>query len=109
MNRINTILLLLFCSVYCLAQQATIPVPKPFQLKWHQAEMGAVFHYDLHVFDGVRYGQGNNRINPIEDYNIFNPTELNTDQWVLAAKAAGCKFAVLTATHKPVSVSGRVT
>ena len=47
-------LLLLFCSVYCLAQQATIPVPKPFQLKWHQAEMGAVFHYDLHVFDGVR-------------------------------------------------------
>ena len=45
---------------YCLAQQATIPVPKPFQLKWHQAEMGAVFHYDLHVFDGVRYGQGNN-------------------------------------------------
>lgn len=47
MNRINTILLLLFCSVYCLAQQATIPVPKPFQLKWHQAEMGAVFHYDL--------------------------------------------------------------
>ena len=74
MNRINTTLLLLFCSVYCLAQQATIPVPKPFQLKWHQAEMGAVFHYDLHVFDGVRYGQGNNRINPIEDYNIFNPT-----------------------------------
>lgn len=62
--------------------------------------MGAVFHYDLHVFDGVRYGQGNNRINPIEDYNIFNPTELNTDQWVLAAKAAGCKFAVLTATHE---------
>ena len=62
--------------------------------------MGAVFHYDLHVFDGIRYGQGNNRINPIEDYNIFNPTELNTDQWVQAAKAAGCKFAVLTATHE---------
>ncbi len=62
--------------------------------------MGAVFHYDLHVFDGVRYGQGNNRITPIEDYNIFNPTELNTDQSVQAAKAAGCKFAVLTATHE---------
>lgn len=62
--------------------------------------MGAVFHYDLHVFDGIRYGQGNNRINPIEDYNIFNPTRLNTDQWVQAAKAAGCKFAVLTATHE---------
>lgn len=39
----------------------------------------------MHVFDGIRYGQGNNRITPIEDYNIFNPTELNTDQWVQAA------------------------
>ena len=62
--------------------------------------MGAVFHYDLHVFDGIRYGQGNNRISPIEDYNIFNPTQLDTDQWIQAAKAAGCKFAVLTATHE---------
>ena len=73
---------------------------KPHQLKWHEAELGAVFHYDLHVFDGIRYGQGNNRINPIEDYNIFNPTELDTDQWIQAAKAAGCKFAILTATHE---------
>ena len=39
-------------------------------------------------------------VSPIEDYNIFNPTQLNTDQWVSAAKAAGCKFAVLTATHE---------
>ena len=100
MNKLNYTLLLLFFSTYCVAQQSNIPVPKPLQMKWHEAEMGAVFHYDLHVFDGIRYGQGNNRINPIEDYNIFNPTELNTDQWVQAAKAAGCKFAVLTATHE---------
>lgn len=78
----------------------SIPVPKPHQVKWHDAELGAVFHYDLHVFDGKRYGQGTNRINPIEDYNIFNPTKLDTDQWVKAAKDAGCKFAILTATHE---------
>lgn len=76
------------------------PVPAPHQLKWHEAEMGVVFHYDLHVFDGLVYGQGNNRINPVEDYNIFNPTQLDTDQWIQAAKAAGAKFAVLTATHE---------
>ncbi len=80
--------------------QSTIVTPKPHQLKWHEAEMGAVFHYDLHVFDGIRYGQGNNRLNPIEDINIFNPENLDTDQWVLAAKSAGCKFAILTATHE---------
>ena len=78
----------------------SLPVPAPHQLKWHEAEMGAVFHYDLHVFDGVRYGQGNNRIQPIEDYNIFSPDSLDTDQWIRAAKSAGCKFAVLTATHE---------
>ena len=50
--------------------------------------------------DGLVYGQGNNRINPVEDYNIFNPTQLDTDQWIQAAKAAGAKFAVLTATHE---------
>ena len=36
-----------------------------------RSQLGVVFHYDLHVFDGLVYGQGNNRINPIEDYNIF--------------------------------------
>lgn len=46
------------------------------------------------------YGQGNNRINPIEDYNIFHPDKLDTDQWIQAAKAAGAKFAILTATHE---------
>lgn len=100
MKKLHYFILFIFCTVTCLAQQQNIPVPKPHQLKWHEAELGAVFHYDLHVFDGIRYEQGNNRINPIEDYNIFNPTKLNTDQWVQAAKAAGCKFAVLTTSHE---------
>lgn len=82
------------------AQSPEIPAPAPRQLKWHEAEMGVVFHYDLHVFDGKAYSQGDNRINPVEDYNIFNPEHLDTDQWVLAAKAAGAKFAILTATHE---------
>lgn len=82
------------------AEADSIPVPKPHQVKWHEAEIGAVFHYDLHVFDGIRYGQGNNRLNPIEDYNIFNPEKLDTDQWIKAAADAGCRFAILTATHE---------
>lgn len=92
--------MVLAAAMPAAAAQEEIPVPAPHQVKWHDAELGAVFHYDLHVFDGIRYGQGNNRINPIEDYNIFNPTKLDTDQWVKAAKDAGCKFAILTATHE---------
>ena len=38
---------------------------------------------------GKIYNQGNNRIKPVEDYNVFNPVKLDTDQWLAAAKAAG--------------------
>lgn len=82
------------------AQKTVFPLPTPEQVRWHEAELGVIFHYDLHVFDQVRYSQAANRIIPIADYNIFNPQQLNTDQWVLSAKNAGAKFAVLTATHE---------
>ena len=97
-----TFLLLLgmSCPVANAAKDHEGPVPAAHQLKWHEAELGVVFHYDLHVFDGQVYGQGNNRITPVEDYNIFHPDSLDTDQWILAAKAAGAKFAILTATHE---------
>ncbi len=99
MKKIWMILYVMLCTVVCVAQPH-LPKPTASQLAWQNAEMGVVFHYDLHVFDGKVYGQGYNRINPIEDYNIFNPTHLNTDQWIEAAKAAGAKFAILTATHE---------
>ena len=83
-----------------IASDIDYPVPAAHQLKWHEAELGVVFHYDLHVFDNEIYNQTANRINPVEDYNMFNPTELDTDQWVRAAKEAGAKFAIITATHE---------
>lgn len=88
-----------FFALKALAQPE-IPLPTQAQLTWQQAELVAVFHYDLHVFDGKKYNQHENRIMPIPDYNIFNPTKLNTDQWIKAAKDAGCKIAILTATHE---------
>ena len=106
MNMKKTLLTLLTLFALCATTTAARntdnegPHPAPHQLKWHEAELGVVFHYDLHVFDGLVYGQGNNRINPIEDYNIFHPDQLNTDQWIQSAKAAGAKFAILTATHE---------
>ena len=80
--------------------QSQVPIPTPAQLNWQNAEMAAVFHYDLHVFDGKVYNQAYNRITPIPDYNIFNPEKLDIDQWVKSAKDAGAKIAILTATHE---------
>ena len=77
-----------------------VPLPLASQLSWQNAELGVLFSYDLHVFDGKKYNQAFNRITPIADYNIFNPTQLNTDQWIQSAKAAGATFAILTVTHE---------
>ena len=81
-------------------QSDSIPLPTPAQINWQEAERVAVFHYDLHVFDGKHYVQSRNRITPIEDYNIFNPEKLDTDQWIKSIKDAGFKIAILTATHE---------
>ncbi|MFA5814247.1 MAG: alpha-L-fucosidase [Bacteroidales bacterium] len=86
--------------VFVPVKENKIPVPNKRQLAWQEAEMGAIFHYDLHVFDGQKYEQDGNRINPVPDYQIFNPKQLDTDQWIKAAKDAGFTFALLTATHE---------
>ena len=101
-NQAKSYLLLLFVILQSVlyAQEADLPKPNEQQLAWQEAELGVVFHYDLHVFDGKKYGQGGNRISPTDDYQIFNPENLDTDQWIKAAKAAGAKFAILTATHE---------
>ena len=96
----KTLLLLLCIATAFNKTIAQVPLPKTQQIAWQQAELGVVFHYDLHVFDGKKYNQSVNRITPIEDYNIFNPTQLNTDQWIQSAKAAGATFAILTVTHE---------
>ena len=76
------------------------PIPTQAQLTWQNAELVAVFHYDLHVFDGKKYNQAYNRITPIADVNMFNPQQLDTDQWIRSVKAMGAKIAILTATHE---------
>ncbi|WP_340111252.1 alpha-L-fucosidase [Maribellus mangrovi] len=86
--------------VFIPVEEKERPLPNKRQLAWQEAELGAVFHYDLHVFDGEKYGQGNNRIDPVMDYQIFNPKKLDTDQWIKSIADAGFKFAILTATHE---------
>lgn len=87
-------------TVFLPIDHPEIPIPNKRQLAWQEAELGVVFHYDLHVFDGKKYRQGDNRIRPLPDYQIFNPKNLDTDQWIQTAKDAGATFAILTATHE---------
>ncbi|WP_316793664.1 alpha-L-fucosidase [Pedobacter frigoris] len=88
-----TVLLSVMFSDDLLAQEVR---PNKQQLEWADAEIGAIFHLDV--------------INYVPEYNwrkwgthppasVFNPSKLNTDQWVLAAKASGATYAVLVAKH----------
>lgn len=95
-----TVVLSMAAQTLASPDDLDIPLPNARQLAWQQAELGVVFHYDLHVFDGKKYRQGGNRISPMPDHQIFNPKDLDTDQWIRAARAAGARFAILTATHE---------
>ncbi len=41
----------------------------------------------------------NNAARKIFDPKLYNPSRLDTDQWEAAAKSAGTKYAIFTATH----------
>ncbi len=73
------------------------PLPTQAQQEWADMELGVLIHYDIPVFSPdfdfrKRWGD------PL-DVSIFNPTMLDTDQWLSTAAAAGAKYAVLVAKH----------
>lgn len=83
-----------------MSDELRLPRPSPAQLAWQDAELGLVYHYDLHIFDDCRYRQDANRRTVFDDPDIFNPRQLDTDQWIDAARAAGARFAIITASHE---------
>lgn len=100
MRKFIGLLIFLCLSQVLYGNTKNIPIPTQAQVAWQDAELVAVFHYDLHVFDDRQYNQQYNRITPIADINIFNPEQLDTDQWIRSVKAMGAKIAILTATHE---------
>ncbi|MGK0353593.1 MAG: alpha-L-fucosidase, partial [Planctomycetota bacterium] len=82
------------------SHEATAPLPTKVQLGWQRAELGVLISYDLHTFGDGRYNQRLARITPIKNIDRFAPAQLDTDQWIRAVKAAGARFAILTASHE---------
>ena len=74
-----------------------LPKPNPQQLAWADCEVGVIIHFDLQVFEsgGDLQGQRGGAPSPA----VFNPSRLDTDQWVESAVAAGARYAVLVAKH----------
>lgn len=69
------------------------PIPSDSQLAWHEMEMNAFIHFTTNTFTDLEWGFGD------EKESIFNPTELNVEQWVSNIKDAGFKGVILTTKH----------
>jgi len=76
------------------APSGTAPLPSPAQVAFQRTELTAYLHFGLQTFDGTEYG------NPTVDTpSLFNPTNLDADEWVASLKEAGFRQAKLIVKH----------
>jgi alpha-L-fucosidase len=68
-------------------------VPTDRQVMIQKTEFYAFFHFTVNTFTGKEWGYGT------ESADIFNPVQMDANQWVQAIKAAGMKGAILTCKH----------
>lgn len=78
------------------AQENSIVCPNKLQQEWANAEIGVIIHFDMPVFHpDYNWRQFGTHPSP----STFNPSSLDTDQWIRTAKSLGAKYAVLVAKH----------
>ena len=73
--------------------QAARVKPSQRQLDWFDVGFYGFIHFGVNTFTDREWGDGT------EPESIFDPQQLDPNQWVQAAKAAGMKALVLTAKH----------
>lgn len=74
-------------------KEAANTKPQEIHYKWQELEITAFIHFGVNTFTGKEWGTGE------EDPKLFNPTDLDCEQWLRAVKKGGANLAILTAKH----------
>jgi alpha-L-fucosidase len=85
--------LVTLCATLSWAQNFTDVKPSPQQVAWQDLEIGAIIHFGPNTFMDREWGDGT------ADPSVFNPTNVDPEQWMPAAKSAGIKYVVFVAKH----------
>jgi alpha-L-fucosidase len=75
------------------AQNFTDLKPSPQQVEWQDLEFGVLIHFGTNTYLDREWGDGT------ASPQVFNPAQLNAEQWLRAASAAGARYVVLVAKH----------
>lgn len=84
--------------ISCGEKKEITPIitPTPEQVEWANCEIGVMYHFDMPTYvPNYNFRKWGTHPDP----KVFNPTELDTDQWLEAAQKIGAKYAVLVAKH----------
>ena len=82
-----------FQIAFSQSNKKTDATPTPFQFAWQDMEYYFFVHFGPNTFTDLEWGKGT------EKEEVFDPKEMNCDQWCRIAKAAGAKGIIITAKH----------
>jgi len=77
-----------------IEESTIIPLPSAKQLAFQELELGLFIHFGLSTYTGQSPGDGK------QPASMFNPKNLDCEQWMKVAKDMGATYVMLTARHE---------
>jgi alpha-L-fucosidase len=87
------VVIIVASPLLALSENAGDGKPSPQQVEWQDLEFGVLIHFGTNTYLDREWGDGT------ASPQVFNPTKLDPEQWLGAAKSAGAKYVVLVAKH----------